>query len=168
VKNSDPEEWFPIVDEDGNTIGKALRSVCHDGKSMLLHPVVHLHFFNEKGELYLQKRADTKDIQPGKWDTSVGGHVSPGEAPEDAVLREASEELGLNDLSPEFVTKYIWQSSRERELVHSFTTVSTRIPEINKSEIDEGRFWTMDEIRENLGKKIFTPNFEHEFKMLYF
>ena len=75
---SPPEEWFPIVDEDGNTIGTALRSVCHDGKSMLLHPVVHLHFFNSKGELYLQKRSMSKDIQPGKWDTSVGGHVNPG------------------------------------------------------------------------------------------
>ena len=46
MKNTTPEEWFPIVDEEGNTIGKAVRSVCHDGKSMLLHPVVHLHLFN--------------------------------------------------------------------------------------------------------------------------
>ncbi|HZL76133.1 MAG TPA: NTP pyrophosphohydrolase, partial [Bacteroidales bacterium] len=42
MKNSVPDEWFPVVDEEGNTTGKALRSVCHDGKSMLLHPVVHL------------------------------------------------------------------------------------------------------------------------------
>ena len=65
LKHSVPEEWFPVVDEDGNTIGNAPRRVCHDGKSMLLHPVVHLHLFNTKGELFLQKRAKTKDIQPG-------------------------------------------------------------------------------------------------------
>ena len=65
------EEMFPIVDEEGNITGAATRGECHNG-SKLLHPVVHLHVFNSKGELYLQKRPEWKDIQPGKWDTSVG------------------------------------------------------------------------------------------------
>lgn len=168
MKESDQEEWFPVVDENGNTIGKALRSVCHDGKSMLLHPVVHLHLFNNNGELYLQKRASTKDIQPGKWDTSVGGHVSPGETPYKAVMREANEELGLDDFNPQYLTRYIWQSERERELVNSYSTVSDIPPEINRLEIEDGRFWGLEEINANLGKEVFTPNFEHEYKMLYF
>ena len=167
MKNHDPEEWFPIVDEDGNTTGKALRSVCHDGKSMLLHPVVHLHLFNSLGELYLQKRAGTKDIQPGKWDTSVGGHISIGETPGEALLREAREELELKNFMPEFLTKYIWQSARERELVNSYKTISDYNPVINADEIEEGRFWMTEEIKANLGKDIFTPNFEYEFKMLF-
>jgi isopentenyldiphosphate isomerase len=164
MKDSQPEEWFPVVDEDGNEISRAPRSVCHDGKSMLLHPVIHLHLFNKKGELFLQKRAMTKDLLPGYWDTSVGGHVAPGESIDEALRREAMEELGLNGFEYEFKKKYRWESKREKELVYSFTVKSELVPLINRDEIEEGRFWTMREIMSNLGKNIFTPNFEHEFQ----
>jgi isopentenyldiphosphate isomerase len=167
MNNTDKEEWFPIVDEEGNEISTAPRSVCHNGKSMLLHPVVHLHLFNKKGELFLQKRAMTKDLLPGKWDTAVGGHVSPGENSEDALKREAEEELGIKDFRYKFNKKYIWESSRERELVYSFTGTVEYIPAVNPDEIEEGRFWGIREIRNNLGRGIFTPNFVHEFEMLF-
>lgn len=162
MNHPDNDEWFPVVDEDGNEISRALRSICHDGKSMLLHPVVHFHLYNEKGELFLQKRSMTKDLLPGKWDTSVGGHVSPGESIEEALRRETGEELGLKDFRFQFNKKYIWESSRERELVYSFSGTSAEIPSVNQDEIDEGRFWNLKEIRANLGKGIFTPNFENE------
>jgi isopentenyldiphosphate isomerase len=165
--SSPSEEIFPIVDEDGKTIGEAPRSVCHNGKSMLLHPVVHLHLFNSKGELFLQKRSHAKDIQPGKWDTSVGGHVDLGEKTETALLREAFEELGLTGFKPEFLGRYIWKSSREKELVNSYSTTFDIPPVINRDEIEEGRFWTVKEITDSLGKDIFTANFEHEFKLLF-
>ena len=87
------QERFPIVDEEGRVVGAATRGECHNG-SRLLHPVVHLHVFNSQGEVYLQKRPEWKDIQPGKWDTSVGGHMDYGETPEQALLREVGEIKG--------------------------------------------------------------------------
>ena len=161
------EEWFPVVNKEGRVIGKAPRSVCHDGKSLLLHPVVHLHIFNRSGKLYLQKRSMRKDTQPGKWDTSVGGHISPDETVADALKRESREELGLNSFSPQFLGSYVWESPRERELVNAFSAVTDQLPEINGDEIDEGRFWSLQEIRNNLGKEILTTNFEHEFRLLF-
>jgi len=160
-----PDEWFPVVDEDGNEISGALRSMCHDGKSKLLHPVVHMHLFNNKGELFLQKRAMTKDLLPGYWDTSVGGHLSPGESIDEALKRETLEELGLKVFTYKFLKKYIWESQRERELVYSFSGSSENSPEINEDEIEEGRFWTFNDIEKNLGKNIFTPNFEYEYNL---
>lgn len=155
------QEIFPIVDSEGTVIGKATRSECHSG-SMLLHPVVHLHVFDPEGRLYLQKRPEWKDIQPGKWDTAVGGHMDYGEELADALRREAGEELGLKDFTPRLIDRYVFESAREKELVHVFITISAAAPEPSE-ELDGGRFWTIAEIEANLGKGIFTPNFESEY-----
>lgn len=158
-------EIFPIVDEQGHVIGMATRGECHSG-TFLLHPVVHLHVLNPGGKLYLQKRSLTKDIQPGKWDTSVGGHVDYGENIEDALRREAREELGLSAFEPVFMLRYIFKSEVEAELVHSYYALSNSVPHPDPDEISEGRFWTADEIFNALGSEIFTPNFENEFRQL--
>ena len=118
MKQDNSQEIFPIVDEEGRVTGSATRGECHNG-SKLLHPVVHLHVFNSKGELYLQKRPEWKDIQPGKWDTAVGGHIDYGETPEDALIREVREELGITDFTPERLGHYVFESKRERELMKS-------------------------------------------------
>ncbi|MDE6008595.1 MAG: NUDIX domain-containing protein [Muribaculaceae bacterium] len=155
------EEMFPIVDENGNITGAATRGECHNG-SKLLHPVVHLHVFDSLGRLYLQKRPDWKDIQPGKWDTAVGGHIDLGENVDMALRREAAEELNITDFSPVALKTYVFESDRERELVNAFKTVIDQ--EIMPSdELDGGRFWTIEEIASNIGKDVFTPNFENEF-----
>lgn len=158
------QELFPIVDEAGQVIGRATRGKCHSG-SKLLHPVVHLHVFDSQNRLYLQQRPLWKDIQPGKWDTAVGGHVDLGEEIADALRREVREELGIEDFTPEFLLRYVFESERERELIHVFRT--TYDGDIRPTaELDGGRFWTLEEIREAIGKGVLTPNFESEFLKL--
>lgn len=160
------EEKFPLVDEEGRVIGSATRGECHNG-SRLLHPVVHLHVFNSAGDIYLQKRPEWKDIQPGKWDTAVGGHMDYGETPEQALRREVSEELGITNFVPKFVDKYVFDSKRERELVYVNRTTYDGPVHPSAEELDGGRFWTMQEIKEAMGKEILTPNFESEFKRCF-
>ena len=158
------QELLPLVDEEGRVIGSATRGQCHDG-SKLLHPVVHLHVFDSAGRLYLQQRPLWKDIQPGKWDTAVGGHVDYGEDISSALQREVREELGIEDFVPEFLLRYIFESERDRELVHVYrTTYDGDI--FPTAELDGGRFWTIDEIREAIGKEVLTPNFESEIKRI--
>ena len=155
------EELLPIVDENGNIIDCATRGECHSGKK-LLHPVVHLHVFNSKGELYVQKRPEWKDIQPGKWDTAVGGHIDFGENTSLALQREVREELGITEFTPDFIISYVFESQREKELVNVFRT--TYDGDVKPTdELDGGRFWNIDEIQEAIGKDILTPNFEQEF-----
>jgi len=155
-------ELFPLVDEDGRVIGSATRGECHSG-SKLLHPVVHLHVFNAAGDIYLQKRPAWKDIQPGKWDTAVGGHIDYGEEIEAALRREVREELGITDFTPEFVDKYVFESQRERELVYVHRCVYDDPIRPSTEELDGGRFWTMAELHEAIGKDVLTPNFENEY-----
>lgn len=162
------DELFPVVDENGDVIGSATRGECHSG-SMKLHPVVHLHVIDHHGRILLQRRSPDKDIQPGRWDTAVGGHVDYGESVRDALMRESREELGIDASAAVAVTHYVFQSQREREYVNTFFL---RVDDDDFKaypdpvEISEIRFWTVDEIRGSLGLGELTPNFEMEFSRL--
>ena len=158
------EEWLPLVNEKGEIVGKAPRSVCHSDKQYL-HPVVHLHVINSKGEIFLQKRPMHK-IQPGKWDTAVGGHISFGEDIETGLKREAEEELGIKNFTPKLLANYVWESDIERELVFCFVTHYNDEITINKEELTDGKFWSHSEIRNVLSKGILTPNFEEEYSQI--
>lgn len=159
------EEWVPLVDEKGQVTGQAPRSKVHDG-SKLLHPVVHLHVLSKNGSIMLQKRPMNKLIQPGKWDTAVGGHISAGETLEQALQKEASEEIGLKDFSAQLRKVYKWESEVETELVYLFTTYDYKNTGIQSDEVEELKFWTKNQVVKNLYKNVFTPNFEYEFGLL--
>ena len=159
------EELLPLVDEAGNTMGQATRGECHDG-SKKLHPVVHLHIYNNNGELFLQRRPEWKDIQPGRWDTAVGGHVALGENIDEALRRETKEEVGLCGFEAEALGRYIFESERDRELVHVFRTVTNEAPQPS-NELDGGRFFAPEEIKLLIGKGFFTPNFEQEWQRFF-
>lgn len=163
MKKDNSEELFPVVDEAGNVIGRATRGECHGG-SKLLHPVVHLHVFDAEGRLFLQHRPEWKDIQPGKWDTAVGGHVDFGENVAAALKREAREELGLTDFAPEYLKSYVFESDRERELVNSFKTVVDPSAVNPSDELDGGRWWTAEELSQN--SEALTPNLRHELEFI--
>ena len=159
------EEMLPVVEPSGNVVAQVSRAWCHGG-SGLLHPVVHLHIINRSGEIYLQQRGAHKDLLPLRWDTAVGGHIDYGESVEEALRREAREELGIRDFTPSLIKRYVFESNVEKELVHSFRTVYEGPFTIDPEELDEGRFWSIEEIKASLGKGILTPNFEREFIQL--
>lgn len=158
-------EYFPVVESNGIVTGRTTRAYCHSGAKPL-HPVIHIHIIDRFARIYLQKRSMKKDIQPGKWDTAVGGHVSFGESFHEAAFREASEELGLMEFNPIHIETYQFESEIEKELVCVFAAVGTYDLKPDLDEVDDGRWWPVGEIDDNLGRGIFTPNFESEFRMI--
>lgn len=164
TKGDNNNEMLPLVDTDGTAIGEATRGECHNG-SKLLHPVVHLHIFDDESRIYLQQRPLWKTIQPGKWDTAVGGHIATGESIEEALKRETLEEVGIEDFTPQFLLSYLFESECERELIYVYGTHYNG--EIKPSEeLDGGKFWTIEDVDKAIGNNILTPNFEEEFQKI--
>ncbi len=158
---SDNSEKLEIVDSEGRVIGLAERSELH-GNPSLIHKVVHVLVFNRKGELLLQKRSRRKDVAPGKWDTSVGGHVGAGEAVLSAARREMEEELGITGCELRHLYRYLFSNSLESELLETFSCVHEGRIDFNRAEIDEVAFWELEKIRRGLGSGIFSAHFEQE------
>jgi isopentenyldiphosphate isomerase len=162
------DELFEIVDESDRVVGLAKRRDCH-GNPALTHRTAHVVVYHPDGRLLLQKRSAAKDVQPGKWDTAVGGHLAPGEDYASAARREMAEELGLPvDAKLDFLFKSSIRNSIESENVGVYATVSAGPFKFNPSEIDELRFWSKDELLERMaqGAPDFTPNLVVELKRL--
>ena len=164
IEPQNEEEVFDLVDEQDRIIGRAARHEVH-GNPDLIHRVAHVLVFNSKGELFLQKRSRDKDVQPGKWDTSVGGHVDAGESYDEAALREMREELGISEVSVEFLYTYMHRNEYESEYVSTYRCLWDGEFSLHPDEIDEGRFWSLESILQNEAD-LFTPNFLDELERL--
>ena len=102
-----PMEFLPVVNERGNIAGRALYVELHNGNKML-HPAIHLHVVNGKGET----------VRRYWW------HVAFGDTPEKTLKRKMEETLGLSGVKPLLKRQYIRESKTEKELVYVFTIVS--------------------------------------------
>ena len=156
------EEMLPLVETSGIVYGQATRAYCHSG-ARVLHPVVHLHIVDRMGRIYLQKRSMEKDLLPGYWDTAVGGHVTYGELAQEALYREAAEELGLQAFNPVLLEKYVWETRRDCELVIVYACVGHPDLHPDQDEVEEGRWWDFKALEKAMGTDTLTPNFEAEF-----
>ena len=88
------QELLDVVDADDRVVDVRARGDVH--RLGLMHRSVHILLFNGKGELFIQKRAMSKDSNPGLWDSSAAGHVDTGEDYLGCAIRELGEELGIH------------------------------------------------------------------------
>lgn len=165
-------EIFDVVDEEDNIIGQAKRGEVH-GNPKLIHRSIGVVIFNRKGEIFLQQRSKTKDVDPGKWTVSCSGHLSSASSTvggipslllgatssrfnrdsrgvlrriyEEAAHRELGEELGV-DLKIISMTKFIYRSETETEMAMIFQAYFDGPFQLNKEEISQGKFFTRKEL----------------------
>src|SRR5688500_18888228 len=98
------EEWFDVVNECDEVVGRALRREVH--ARGLWHRAIHVLVFDAAGRVFLQKRSMLKDLSPGLWDSSCSGHLDAGENYDAAVVRELAEEIGVQLAPGEMPTRW--------------------------------------------------------------
>lgn len=150
-------ELIKIVDENGNFTGKIMdKDEAHDKN--LLHNEVGLFLINDKGQVLLQKRSANKRFDPNKW-ALCAGHVEAHESLEEAMLREAKEEIGIdiskNDLH-QFGEKDVLIRNSNSHITY-FYYIKTNMEEkeftIQEDELSEVKWFYIDEVIDMINKK---------------
>ena len=169
------DEPVDIFNERGDKTGQVLtKSEAHD--KGLWHPIVHLWIYNSKGEVLMQKRAPQKKVWPNLWDVAVGGHLAAGEAPEDAAIKEAGEELGIKVERQQL--QFIDQSKYEHEMegnwmnrifIWSYLTkmdIDISKLTLEKEEVSEAKWIEVEELEKILNNsdeaRNFSPDIKHD------
>ena len=117
TSQTNPTEFLPLVNEQGNIVGRALHFEIHNGNKVL-HPAIHLLIYNTK-----------KEIVAKYW-----WHVAFGETAEKTLKRKLKE-MESQTIKPKFKKQYIREDKNEKELVSVFTAVCDS--EIHSSQCDK-------------------------------
>ena len=129
-----PVEYFDVLDEAGEKTGEIVeRAYAH--RHGIRHRVVHAWLINGSGELLIQRRSATKEWMPDKLYVSLGGHIVSDETPEDAIVREFAEELGL-DVSPHLDKLQHVYRFEERSVMNEGTFIEDEIYEVYTLRLD--------------------------------
>lgn len=120
-------EKVDVVDENLKVLYSTEKQEAHE--KGLLHPTIVAEVINKKGEWLLVKQADHKQ-DAGQFVSPVGGHMRSGESEEEALKREALEEIGLRD----FEFKRVGQVIYNRRVKDTFENHYFIIYEIKSDE----------------------------------
>lgn len=149
------EERFDTVDECDNVTGHATRREVHSKGH--IHRSVLFFIFDMEGRLFVNQRTENKEFYPGYWSVVFGGHVHAGESYEDAVRRELKEEAGIEE-EPKLLSSFKKRfDEKDRENVRVYAIVTEQRLIVDREEIRQGEFMTIEELRVMLKKEKFLP-----------
>jgi len=144
------EEQVDIVDENDNVVATVTRKEMIGER--LLHRGTIVLVLNSKGEVFITKRARTKDTAPGLYEIGQGGVVASGESYEENAKRELSEELGISDMKLLFLFDFHFEGKNIRYLAKVFSCRHDGRMELQEEEIEDGFFISIKKLREMLAK----------------
>ncbi len=143
-------EYLDIVDENDKVVGRCTREEAHSkGKR---HRTVMFFVLSPDGKIMVTKRTDNKDFFPGYRSVVMGGHVSSGDTYEEALKREAREEIGTFGDYKE-IGRFTKDIPEETENVKLYTIeVDPEDVRLSKDEFVEGRFIPLNDILKDVEK----------------
>jgi len=143
-----------LVDSKDQEIGVLEKLKAH--QTGALHRAFSVLIFNSKGEILLQKRADSKYHSGGLWTNACCSHPIPGESTQDAAERRLSEEMGIT-LRPDFAYKFIYKAMLDNDLTeheydHVFLGYFDGEPILNCQEASDWKYMNMNELKADVAK----------------
>ena len=150
------DELVTIVDQENNEIGAVHRWEMRARK--LPHRATYILVFNSEGELYVQKRTQTKDVFPGYYDVAAGGVVLAGESYEQGAVRELEEELGIGDALLTELFDFYYEDEHIRLWGRAFSCVYDGEMVLQEEEVESGEFIKVDEVFQLAETEPFTPD----------
>ena len=164
-----PELLDVLDSSDQPTAEIQPRNLVH--KLGLRHQAAHVWIINSRDELLIQRRAPTKKSHPNLWDISVAGHVSAGDTPLTAALREITEEIGIIPKPADL--KYLFTVTQQetlnqgtylnREFQHVYLVhldLDLSRLKLQTSEVSQVKYIPVDELKQlvNSGDPSFVPH----------
>ena len=159
------EEWWPIVNEQGKLKGSIHHLTSLNDEKKYMHPIIRVILI-DKNKIFLQKRGENDLVFPGLWDTAISNHIRLNEKIEQCIFRTALERYGIKGIKPIFLSHYIQETINEFHYAYIFVACKNDNLNPNPKYIDQTKWWTLQQIEENLHSGIFTENFITELSFL--
>ena len=150
------DELVIIVDKENTEVGVVPRREMRSGR--LRHRATYILVFNAKGELFLQKRTQTKDVFPGYYDIAAGGVVLAGESYEEGAIRELEEELGIRETPLTSLFDFYYEDEHIRLWGRAFSCTFDGELVLQEEEVESGEFMEVDEVFRLATTEQFTPD----------
>lgn len=159
-------ELVVLVNEADQQIGLMEKLEAH--QKGLLHRAFSVFLFNKKGEMLLQKRANTKYHSPNLWTNAVCSHPRNGESYKNGAMRRLNEELGIStEIEEKFHFIYkadVGQNLWEHELDYVFVGIYNGIFNLNPNEVSETRYISLIDLQKEILSN--PDNFTEWFKII--
>jgi len=150
------DESVVIVDRDNHIVGAAARREMRAKR--LAHRSTYILVFNSGGELYIQKRTQTKDVFPGYYDVAAGGVVLVGETYEQGAERELEEEMGIRGVPLNRLFDFYFENEHTRVWGCAFSCVYDGVVVLQEEEVESGAFVSVRDVLHRAETQPYTPD----------
>lgn len=159
------EEWWPIVNDKGTVIGSIQSQESISGVEKYRHPIVRGILINDS-KIFLQKRTSKDPQYPYLWDVAISNHLRMNETVEQCIYRTSHENYGMKDIKPILLSQYVHDTETEKQYNYLFLICNLKVVDINPDMIDCVKWWTIQQIEDNINSGIFTQSFVKELEIL--
>jgi len=158
------EYWLPIVNDTGRVIGRVARSASLEKPGTYQHPLIRIMVY-KPGFVFLSPRTYEFCPDVGKYDHPFECMMEYGVSVEESI-EKMQKEFFPGSHSPKFLLRYKHENAIGRWQVLLYLLTIEDENELIGLDKNDGKFWTIQQIRENVGKSFFSTFLEGEIDLL--